>query len=158
MTNSHKPRDDDATPKSEHSPPPDRGGRSRKIGVTVGYAAAYFGVLIYFMGRNNDWLVLAVFLLGLLIFVPTYLVVWHPEQIKYLRLQAKLGKRKVMKFLAHFKFWEAVESTSADAVLEATQQASALAKCQSEEATNQSKGGRSKKNLLGGPKGNRRKR
>lgn len=90
----NRPHHDDARPESEHSPPLDRGRRSWKIGVTIGYGIAYFALLTYAMARDKD--VLLAFLAGAALSLVLILVVWHPEYIKSLRIRVRLYKVRLL--------------------------------------------------------------
>jgi hypothetical protein len=89
MAKNLSPRRDDAR-RSEHSPPPDRGRGSWKIGVTIGYGIAFFALLTYAMARDKD--VLLAFLAGAALGLILILFVWHPEYVKSLRIRVRLYK------------------------------------------------------------------
>jgi len=84
------PHHDDARPQSEHSPPADRGGRSWKIGVTIGYGALFSTLMFYSMAHDKD--VLLTFLAGAAVLLLLILFVWHPEHIGRLRLMVNFHR------------------------------------------------------------------
>lgn len=88
MAKDQNPHHDDAKPGSEHSPPMDRGRRSWKIGVTIGYGFLYTLLLAYSMVNDKD--VLATFLTGAAILLLLILFVWHPEHIGRLKFSVSV--------------------------------------------------------------------
>lgn len=90
MAKDQNPHHDDARPQSEHSPPADRGGRSWKIGVTIGYGALFSTLMFYSMAHDKD--VLPTFLAGAAVLLLLILFVWHPEHIGRLRLMVNFRR------------------------------------------------------------------
>ncbi|WP_284977205.1 hypothetical protein [Arthrobacter sp. efr-133-TYG-104] len=90
MPKDQNPHHDDAKPESEHSPPTDRGGRSWKIGVTIGYGFVFSAMLVYSMVHDKD--VLLTFLAGAGVLLLLILFVWHPHIIGKLNLRVNINR------------------------------------------------------------------
>ncbi|WP_285727738.1 hypothetical protein [Psychromicrobium xiongbiense] len=105
MDANNPPNRIDTTPQSE-SPPPDRGSRSRKIGAMIGYAAALFLGLSYAALQDKDVLLFWLFVTGVILFLPLYLVVWHPKRLKIIEINFSFCKLHAPELLAKLKFWK----------------------------------------------------